>query len=238
MMRRPVIGITMDTHEPREAYYQLHAGYTTSIEQAGGLPLAIPYRSDHSLIPQFVDLFDGILFTGGDDLDPALYGDAPYHPKASPIDPARQNFELALLAEVEKRRMPALAICLGCQLLNVYRGGSLDQFLPDVERADAIEHRKLGEEPPRHPVRVEENSVLGRAVGKREVLANTYHKQAISRVGRGLRVVATAPDGVIEAVEDDSMPLMLAVQWHPERLLDEEDHLKLFRLLVEKARRD
>src|SRR5438270_146663 len=120
-MRSPIIGITMDTHEPREGYYQLHAGYTTSIEKAGGLPLAIPYRSDLSLIPQLVDLFDGILFTGGDDLDPALYGDAPYHPKASPIDPERQNFELALLAEVEKRRMPALAICLGCQLLNVYR---------------------------------------------------------------------------------------------------------------------
>ncbi len=139
------------------------------------------------------------------------------------------------MAEVEKRRMPALAICLGCQLLNVYRGGSLDQFLPDVARDEPIEHRKLGDEPPRHVVSVEANSVLGQTVGKQEVLANTYHKQAIARLGRGLRIVAKAPDGVIEAVEDASMPLMLGVQWHPERLYDEQDHLKLFRLLVEKA---
>jgi putative glutamine amidotransferase len=239
-MKRPVIGITMDTRdEPKPgdapSYYQLGFDYATSVERAGGLPLAIPYRTDHSLIPQIVDLLDGILFTGGNDLDPALYGEA-WHPKAVRIDPARQAFELALLTEVERRRVPALAICLGCQLMNVHRGGSLTQFLPDD--ATKQEHRRAaaGEPIRRHAIKVEPDSVLGKAIGKREVSANTYHKQAVKSVGRGLRVNAVADDGTIEGLEDPTLPLFAAVQWHPERLNSEEEHLAPFKLLVEKAR--
>jgi putative glutamine amidotransferase len=239
-MKRPVIGITMDTRDEATvgavpSYYQLGFDYAKSVERAGGLPLGVPYKTDRSLIPQIVDLLDGILFTGGNDLDPALYGEA-WHPKAVRIDPDRQEFELALLAEVERRRVPALAICLGCQLMNVYRGGSLTQFLPD--EAGKQEHRRAGAGEPvrRHVIRVEPDSVLGKAIGKGEVSANTYHKQAVRSVGRGLRVTAVAEDGTIEALEDPTMPLFAAVQWHPERLSSEEEHLAPFRLLVEKAR--
>src|SRR5258706_2690021 len=108
-MKRPLIGITMDTRDGG-GYYQLGFDYSTSIEKAGGLPLGIPYKTDHSLIPQIVDALDGILFTGGDDLDPALYGET-WHPSAQRIDPERQNFELALLAEVARRKLPALGNC-------------------------------------------------------------------------------------------------------------------------------
>jgi putative glutamine amidotransferase len=232
-MKRPRIGITTDTRNEGGAYYQLAWDYATSVEKAGGLPLAIPYKTDPSLIPDYVDLFDGILFTGGDDLDPSLYGEE-WHPKAARIDPDRQNFELALIAEVEKRRLPMMAICLGCQLLNIYRGGSLTQFIPDLP--GKREHRKVGPELLRHAVHVEPNSQVGQAIGKTEISANTYHKQAINRVGRGLRVIATAPDGIIEGLEDSSFPLLAAVQWHPEKLHDEQEHLAPFRLLVEKAR--
>src|SRR5207302_1151958 len=128
-------------------------GSATAVEKAGGLPLLLPYRTDVSLIPQIVDLLDGMLFSGGNDLDPALYGET-YHPKAVPIDPDRQRFELALLAEVERRRMPALGICLGSQLMNVYRGGSLEQFLPDAQRQPSLEHRKTDDVAPRHAVKV------------------------------------------------------------------------------------
>ena len=228
---RPLIGITTDTVDDKPAYY-LSFAYASAVEMAGGLPLAIPYRTDHSLIPQYVDLLDGILFTGGDDLDPALYGEE-WHPKASHIDLDRQAFELALLAEVEKRKLPALCICLGCQLLNVSRGGSLYQFIPDL--ADKEEHRKVGEVLRRHPVTLEADSQLARAIGKQEISANTYHKQAVKTVGRGLRVVATSPDGIIEGLEDPSYPLLAAVQWHPERLADEPEHLAPFKLLVERA---
>ena len=233
MNRRPVIGITMDTRD-EGAFYQLGFDYAKSVEKAGGLPLGIPYKTDLSLIPQIVDALDGVLFTGGNDLDPALYGET-WHPKAVRIDPDRQNFELELLAEVEKRRTPALAICLGCQLLNVYRGGSLYQFLPEVTQEQ--DHRRAGEGQPirRHGVKIEADSAIGRAIGKTEISSNTYHKQAVKTVGRGLRVTAMSDDGIIEGLEDPSFPLLAAVQWHPERLNGEAEHLAPFKLLVERA---
>lgn len=232
-MNRPIIGVTVDSGD-REGRYALNGDYVASVEKAGGLPLAIPYGVIHELIPQLVAHLDGILFTGGNDLDPALYGQT-WHPKAVKVDPARQAFELALLAEIERHRRPVLGICLGCQVMNVYRGGTLHQFLPDVAREGAIEHRRMDRDVPRHAVRVELDSQIGRAMGKEEVLANTYHKQAVKDVGRGLRVVAKAPDGVIEGLEDPTLPLFAGVQWHPERLHDEREHLALFKLLVEKA---
>jgi putative glutamine amidotransferase len=232
-MARPLIGITIDTHDDGDKYESPHS-YAKAVELAGGLPLLIPYQSDLSLIPQFVDAFDGILFTGGNDLDPAAYGQS-WHPKAEAIDPARQKFETALLAEVEKRRLPTLGVCLGSQLMNVYRGGSMHQFLPDLQRNPPLEHRKIGNNLPRHPVTLDPNSSIGRAIGKPEISVNSYHKQSADRLGRGLRVIATAPDGVIEGFEDPTFPLFAAVQWHPERLIDEPEHLAPFKLLVDIA---
>ncbi|HET6247913.1 MAG TPA: gamma-glutamyl-gamma-aminobutyrate hydrolase family protein [Tepidisphaeraceae bacterium] len=232
-MPRPIIGITVDTHDKPDQYESPMA-YSTAVEKAGGLPLLLPYRSDLSLIPQFADLLEGMLFSGGNDLDPALYGET-YHPKAVPIDPARQRFELALLAEIEKRRVPALGICLGSQLMNVYRGGSLHQFIPEGGLTPAIEHRKLGEVAPRHEVNLKPQSLVAQAAGKTCLDANSSHKQSVKSVGRGLRIIGTAPDGVIEGIEDPTLPLFLGVQWHPERLADEADHLSLFKLLVDKA---
>jgi putative glutamine amidotransferase len=236
-MSRPVIGITMD-YGDKPKQYMLPYDYTTSVERAGGLPWPLPFKSDLSLIPEFVDRLDGILFSGGDDLDPALFGET-RHPNAEPIDPDRQRFELALIAEVEKRRMPALGICLGCQLMNVHRGGSLNQFLPDEQRDEALEHRRLapGDSTRRHAVKLEPGTRLAAAVGKGEISVNTRHKQSVNRTGKGLRVIAKAPDGVVEAIEDPSHPFFMAVQWHPENLSNEPEHLAPFKLLVEHARK-
>jgi putative glutamine amidotransferase len=129
-----------------------------------------------------------------------------------------------------------MGICLGSQLLNVYRGGTLHQFLPDVPRENPIEHRKAERQRPEHPVKVDLNSRIGRAIGKSEIIVNTFHKQAARTLGRGLKLVATAPDGIIEAFEDPDMPLFAAIQWHPERLHEREEHLALFRMLVEASR--
>lgn len=231
-MKPPLIGITLDTG--RHGRYALKFEYAAAVEKAGGLAIALPYRTDLSLVPHIVEMLDGILFTGGDDLDPALYGEK-WHPQAAPVDPDRQRFELSLLAEAERRRTPTLGICLGAQLMNLHRGGSLFQFLPDLPRENAIEHRKLGDNECRHPVHLNKNSILARSLGTTELIANTGHKQSIRQPGRGLCVIATAPDGVIEGIEDPSMPLFLGVQWHPERLHDEPHHLALFQLLVDKA---
>jgi putative glutamine amidotransferase len=232
-MARPVIGITIDREDDAERY-ESPFSYAKAIELAGGLPLLFPYKSDLSLIPQYVDLIDGMLFSGGNDLDPSSYGET-WHEKAQRIDPDRQKFEWALLAEVERRRTPVLGVCLGSQVMNVYRHGSLHQFLPDVPRSDELEHRRLGPKLFRHPVQLDPHSQIGRAIGKSEISVNTYHKQAVNRLGKGLQVIATAPDGVIEGFEDPTFPLFAAVQWHPERLTEEAEHLAPFRLLVERA---
>jgi len=236
MSKRPVIGITVDTHD-KPNQYESPCGYSLSVEKAGGLPILLPYKTDLSLVPFYVDLCDGFVLSGGNDIDPKTYGDASYHAKAAPIDPLRQHFEMALLAEIERRRAPVLGICLGSQMMNVFRGGSLHQYLPEIPRENQLEHGKLEEgRYPRHAVALEADSLLAKTVGKTNVLANSSHKQAVNKVGRGLRIVAKSPDGIIEATEDPTFPLWIGVQWHPERISDEEDHMKLFKLLVERAR--
>jgi putative glutamine amidotransferase len=167
-------------------------------------------------------------------MNPVRYGEE-WHPKVAKMDERREKFEFALIAEVEKRRLPALGVCFGSQLMNVFRGGSLIQFLPE-QKADAMEHRYLKEKGlTRHPVKLDTSSQLGKAIGKSDVSVNTYHKQAVNKIGKGLKIIATAPDGVIEAFEDPSFPLFAAVQWHPERLIDEPEHLAPFKLLVTKS---
>jgi putative glutamine amidotransferase len=233
-MNRPVIGITTDNSDTEERYLSTMT-YAAAVERAGGLPLLIPFGVDHGLIQQYVDLLDGICFSGGNDMNPVRYGEE-WHPKVNRMDERRERFEFALIAEIEKRRTPALGVCFGSQLMNVYRGGSLIQFLPEQGPPGTLEHRYLKDKGlTRHSVKVDPQSQLGRAIGSTEVSVNTYHKQAVKQIGRGLRVVATAPDGVIEAFEDPSLPMFVAVQWHPERLIDEPEHLAPFKLLVERS---
>jgi putative glutamine amidotransferase len=234
-MTRPAIGITVD-HVGGKPHYMLPWTYAESVEKAGGLPVMLPYRVDASLIPQYLDRLDGVLLAGGDDLDPAAYGEA-WHPNAQRIDPARQAFEFALLAEVERRRTPALGVCLGSQVMNVYRGGSMYQFLPDHLGEGAFDHRLCGDWSRRHPVELDRESALARALGKTSIRVNTSHKQAVRDVGRGLRVIATSDDGIIEGTEDPSLPFYMGVQWHPERQNDEAEAMKVFEMLVVAARR-
>jgi putative glutamine amidotransferase len=245
-MKRPVIGITVDYNENKNpTSYESPFAYATAIEKAGGLPLLLPYRVDLSLVAQYADLIDGMLFTGGNDINPSHYGEE-WHPKVIPVDPAREKFEFALIAEIERRRTPALGVCFGSQLMNIYRGGSMIQFLPEFDRAGAIEHRKTGGDagrdgagaaPNRHAVTLNPETIAARAIGKSELSVNTSHKQAIKNPGRGLRIIGKSPDGIIEGIEDPDYPLFLGVQWHPERLHDEPEHLALFKLLVEKSRK-
>ena len=234
-MSRPIIGITRnsDSAEIPEASY---AFYAKSVEMAGGEARPVFFGDSLEEVGEVLDGVDGMLFSGGDDLNPAAYGQQ-WHPMAYRLDPRRERWELALLAEAERRRMPVLGICLGCQLINVHRGGSLFQFLPEVPRAGALEHRKMGDVVLRHDVVIEPDSVLAQTVGGTQISVYTYHKQAVQLAGRGLRVVARAADGVIEAVEDASLPLLLGVQWHPERISVEIEQLALFQRLISAASR-
>lgn len=234
-MSRPRIGITVDyvTNQPQ---YASNYTYCDAIERAGGLPIMLPFRADVALVGEYLDVLDGVLLSGGADLDPASYGEA-WHPHAQPVEPDRQRFEMALLAEIERRAMPVLGVCLGSQVMNVHRGGSLIQFLPDIDRENAFEHRRLDDWSRRHGVTLEPDCRIARELGKTRVVVNTSHKQAVKRVGRGLVITAWSEDGIVEGTEDPSLPFYVGVQWHPERQIDEPDHLRLFQMLIRAASR-
>lgn len=213
---RPVIGMTTDMEDDR---LTVRSHYARIVHEEGGVPMLLPPIV--ALAERYVAQCDGVILTGGDDPIMEQWGVAT-HPQAKKIHPDRQAFELALLDALDRSSSrPVLGVCLGMQLMGLRAGGTLDQFLPET-LATAGDHwdRKP------HAVRGE----LGEGV----VLS--HHRQALTDAGR-LRVVATAPDGVIEAVDDPARRFYLGVQWHPERTEDEALGRGIIRRLVAAARR-
>jgi putative glutamine amidotransferase len=244
---RPLIGVT--TSEMREArrthplpegdppQFEMALGmvYLKAVYRAGGQPVVLPPLGEGDLAG-LLDRLDGVCLSGGPDLDPAAYGE-PRHPLLGELEPELDAFELALARAADARAIPLLGICRGAQALNVARGGTLHQHVPDVVGA-AVGHRQT--EPGRvttHAVSVDRRTRLAAITGAGELAVNSFHHQAVDRPGRGLRVVAHAPDGLIEAVEDEGRPLCLGVQWHAEGLVDRPEQLRLFEALVDAAAR-
>jgi len=222
----PRIGITTglsDLDGKRRVH--LPVAYADAVRAAGGEPILLgPPREDEPL-PPIEHLADGLLLSGGDDLDAAAWG-RPLHPEARPVDPRRQRADLGLLASADVAGMPVLGICLGMQEMAVHRGGRIMQHLPE-EPGDHLDHGRSGR-PRMHPVHVEAGSLLARLLGAEVVEVNSTHHQAVGRPGRGLRASARAPDGVIEGVEDASAGrFFLGVQWHPEEMMDRPAHAAL-----------
>ena len=231
-MARPLIGITSYL-EPsvRWGVWDVPAAviplaYVQQIEAAGGRALLVPPSDD--AIDETLDALDGILFSGGSDIDPSEYGqDA--HPETNGTRPERDRGELALLRAALERDMPVLAVCRGSQVLNIARGGDLVQHLPDVVGDET--HKDTPGVFADHDVRVEPESRLGGLLGHRAPV-KSHHHQGYGRVGDGLREVAWADDGTVEALEDPSKRFAVGVLWHPEAAEDRA----LFEELVEQAR--
>lgn len=242
-MPRPTIGITSsfarEPERPRKRAY-LNASYTDAIFAAGGVPmqLPVPPQTDPETVGEILARIDGLVFSGGPDVNPARYGQNA-HPANSTMEARRDAFEFALFSAAEQAAIPMLAVCLGCQIANVVRGGCLIQHLPEAEsRTPTIHHRADGESA-FHPIRIEPDSQLARIVGKTAIEVNSRHHQAVdpAHVGGRLRPVAYAPDGTVEAAEDLDGRFLIAVQWHPEDLIDRDEHLAIFRALVGAAAR-
>lgn len=193
--------------------------YIDALTRAGTLPVAVP-PLDPDAADALLDRVDGLVLTGGEDVESRLYG-APPHPRAEAPNPERDRWELALARAARDRRLPTLAICRGVQIANVAFGGSLIQDIAS-ERAGALGHAREDVRATRvHAVIVESASRLARALGADRIVTNSLHHQAIDRPGDGLRVVGRAEDGVVEAVEWDGDDWwMVGVQWHPEELDD------------------
>lgn len=237
----PRIGLTccIDQHQrpsgKKVPRLRLNLNYADSVLRAGGLPLPLVATQDQRLIDQQLDGLDGLIITGGPDVPPSQYGQRP-HPKTEPLCQRRISHELALTRRADQRRIPILAICLGSQIVNVARGGTLYQHLDDLVRTPPIQHDN-NEDYATHPVRIETGSLLATIIPKSIIEVNSSHHQAIDRLGTDLRPVAWAPDGTIEALEDPAMPFLLAVQWHPEALSHLPEHAALFDALVQSASR-
>jgi gamma-glutamyl-gamma-aminobutyrate hydrolase PuuD len=225
-----VIGITTYAQEATWGGWTEPAAFTPlayvrAVEHAGGRPLLVP-PSDGA-IEETLDALDGIVFSGGGDLDPEVYGAHP-HPETKEIYPERDSAELALLQAALARDMPVLAVCRGSQVLNVARGGDLVQHLPEIVGHDR--HRHSHPAMADHEVTVEGESKLGSILGDRAPVKSSHH-QGFGKVGEGLREAAWAEDGTVEALEDPSHRFALGVLWHPE----EGEDFALFKALVEEA---
>jgi putative glutamine amidotransferase len=245
---RPLIGVTTSevrraetvepTPEGEPPRHEMALGltYLRAIEAAGGMPVVIPpLRMD--LIEPLLDRVAGICLSGGPDLHPDAYGQEPDR-HLGPTEPDLDRFELAIASAADQRDLPILAICRGTQALNVVRGGTLVQHLPDrlTGSENGTSHRQgnPGNEPS-HRIAVDPDSRLASTVDAVEIGVNSFHHQAIDRLGRDLVATAWAPDGTIEAIEDPSRGYLLGVQWHAELLVDRSEERELFRGFVEAA---
>jgi putative glutamine amidotransferase len=215
------------------ARLSLRLTYTQAIQEAGGIAVVLPAHGYADDVDALLDRLDGLLFSGGPDLAPAVYGQLP-HPQLGPdVDRVADDYELALLAAASRRDLPMLAICRGMQALNVARGGTLHQHLPD--RTD-VEHLQAHEPfEPAHPVTVTAGSLLHRQSGHRRLAVNSFHHQAVDRLGAGLEICARASDGTVEAVCDPTARFCLGVQWHPEVLTHRPEQAMLFQALLTAA---
>jgi gamma-glutamyl-gamma-aminobutyrate hydrolase PuuD len=230
----PLIGITSYAQPARWGAWDLPAAlvpldYVESVERAGGRALVVPPSTEG--VDETLDVLDGLVFSGGIDIDPAQYG-AERHPATDPSQAHRDAGELALLARALERDMPVLAICRGFQLLNVLRGGDLIQHLPEEVGHEG--HRETPGVFSEHPVEVKEGTRLASIIGARHEGVKSSHHQGVARIGEGLVETAWSQDGALEGLEDPSKRFAVGVLWHPEM---EEDDKRLFEALVAEARR-
>jgi putative glutamine amidotransferase len=216
----PILGIT--TYAPREglARFHLPVEYVEAVRRAGAMVWLIPPGEPH--LPELVARLDGLVLSGGGDLDPAHYGGATDHPELYGVHRERDATELALARAAFDRKLPTLGICRGCQVVNVAFGGSLIEHLPD-EVGHELAHRGEGPGTSKlHEVDIARGSRLLSIVGRERPSTASSHHQALRRVAGGFTVSAHAPDGTIEAVERRDHPFYLAVQWHPEETAAED----------------
>lgn len=224
-MPGPLIGLSM-SYMRLGKYFQFHVRdtYIDAISASGALPCPIPCTDDKAALSSYLESLGAVVLIGGQDYPPGLFGETP-HPETQVMHKRRVQGDLALLETALELKKPLLGICAGMQLINIHFGGALIQHIAEL---DAHQGEKL------HPVRILGGRWLPRIFEREQLLVNSNHHQAVDpkRLGAGLKVVAQAEDGVVEAIEHRSEQMVLGVQWHPERLSDLAISRPLFQFLA------
>ena len=218
--RKPIIGVSSSfSGKPDAEQVTINQNYLEAVRHAGGIPLILPVDASEEELSLLISRCDGMVLTGGADIDPRLYGEEILNDSVS-LAPVRDRGEKRLCALAEARGIPLLGICRGVQYLNVYYGGDLYQDIPSQLQTD-ISHRQTE---PRfsfsHDVKVLPGTPLHNLVGKDRMRANSFHHQSVKDLGQGLSVMALSDDGIIEALFLEGSQYLRAYQWHPERLFD------------------
>ncbi|MCL4581759.1 glutamine amidotransferase [Fusobacterium nucleatum YWH7199] len=242
MKRRPIIGISssviVDEAGSFAGYKRAYVNkdYVDAVIRVGGVPLIIPFSTDKEVIISQAQLIDGLILSGGHDINPYNYGQEPSQ-KIGETFPERDTYEMILLEESKKRNIPILGICRGFQLINVAAGGTLYQDLSLIP-GNILKHNQVSNPTLKtHKVEIKENSVISSIFGK-ETMVNSFHHQVIDKVANDFIVVAKASDGVVEAIEHKTYKFLVAVQWHPEMLaVNCEKARELFSKFVEEAKK-
>lgn len=230
MNQTPIIGITTYGRNTEGNFY-LPGEYIDAVRAAGGVPILL--SPGEIQIDKILNLMEGLIFAGGGDIEPTIYG-GNSHPTVTGVDPERDAFELALAEKVLENSMPTLGICRGSQLLNIATGGNLIEHLPDEYRNE-ISHLSEEGESTEHAVQIQPGSQLAEIVGSTKLIVKSKHHQGMRKISEVWQVSVQAADGVIEALEHKTHPWMLAVLWHPEISLEEPQHQRIFKALVEAA---
>lgn len=235
-MEPPLIGITAGNDPRSPGMYAVRWDYIRSIERAGGVPLVLA-PSGAALHSKLVDRLDGLVLTGGLDIDPAAYNEAP-HPSVIRTSPERDEFEFLLVRGALHRELPILGICRGQQILNVALGGNLVQDIPTMVGPEVLHNHphKLRHEI-FHEVLLKPGTRLHEILGSDRVAVNSIHHQAVKNPGEGVVPIGWADDGVIEAIEVPALPFVMGVQWHPEAFWDHgAAFAPLFSAFIDEAR--
>jgi len=230
-MTKPLIGVTAFHYTNPQGYpYQgLSEGYIARLLEVEAVPMIIPVGLPPAALSALLARLDGVLLSGGGDIDPACYG-SPMHPRVAEVDTQRDQMEINLLKDLIKLGMPFFGICRGLQVINVALGGSLYEDIADQYNAEII-HNCYPTHPRdylAHSVSIEANSYLADILEVLSIQVNSMHHQAVRQAAAGVVVTASAPDGVIEALEIPDHPFGLAVQWHPECLMEDAATRRLF----------
>lgn len=218
---KPIIGITTSLQDER--MITLSHDNVDSVIQAGGVPIILPNLLDSEHIERVAKQIDGLLVTGGGDIDPTIFGEEP-HPNLGSITPARDEFEIAIIKKMMEQDKPVLAICRGCQILNIAAGGDMYQDIYTQTAQQLLQHSQKA---PRHHgshfVDVKEGSLLHHVTQSARFKVNSFHHQAVRHVAQGFQECGTASDGIIEAFESKEHSFIIGVQWHPECMVKNGD---------------